>query len=155
MLDLNRTQSTLSTTGLVFKLYSDQFVGSIPVELSGNSPQPAPKYSGVADQPDKNSGSPTYPLDMVAALSPDHKYLILSVVNATEAPHTFHLSIAGLRTNGELKTWQLTGNSVDAANRVGKSPEVSLTERSVGPDVENLSVAPISINIYQFPIYTR
>jgi len=41
-LDINRTSSTFSTTGLVFKLYADHFVGAIPVELSGNSRQPPP-----------------------------------------------------------------------------------------------------------------
>lgn len=152
MLDLNRTASTFSTTGLVFKLYSDHFVGAIPVELSGNSPQPAPKYPGVADQPDKNSGSPTYPLDMVAALSPDHNYLILSVVNATEDPQQFNLTFSGLRTNGQPKAWQLTGTSVDAANRVGKPAEVQFTEHPLTSSTQNVSVAPSSINIYQFPI---
>ncbi len=152
MLDFNRTASTFSTTGLVFKLYADHFVGAIPVELSGNSPQPAPKYPAVGDQPDRTSGSPTYPLDMVAALSPDHRYLILSVVNATESPENFDISIAGVRPTGPGKLWQLTGASVDAANRVGHTPEVSVTEHSTGPDVHSLSVAPISINIYQFPI---
>lgn len=152
MLDLTPTASTLSTTGAVFKLYADHFVGSIPVELSGNSPQPAPKYPAVGDQPDRTSGSPTYPLDMVAALSPDHKYLILSVVNATDSAKEFSLSVSGVRTNGEAKLWQLTGPSVDAANRVGHTPEVALTERSPGPNNQTLSVAPISINIYQFRI---
>ena len=56
------------------------------VALSGNSPQPASKYpAGGPDQPAKSSGSPTYPLDTLAALSADHKYLIVSVVNATES----------------------------------------------------------------------
>lgn len=152
MLDLNRTASTLSTTGLVFKLYADHFVRAIPVKLSGDSPQPAPKYPAVGDQPDKTSGSPTYPLDMVAALSPDRKYLILSVVNATESPEKFNLTISGRQPNGPGKVWELTGSSVGAANRVGQTPEVALTEQSTAANLQSFSVAPISINIYQFPI---
>ena len=152
MLDINRTASTFSTTGLVFKLYADHFVGAIPVELSGNSPQPAPKYPAIGDQPDRTSGSPTYPLDMVAALSPDHKYLILSVVNATESPQQFNIGISGVRMNAAGKAWQLTGASVDSANRVGQTPEVAVTERSTGANVQTVSVAPISVNIYQFPV---
>lgn len=152
MLDFNRTASTFSTTGLVFKLYSEHFVGAIPVQLSGNSPQPAPKYPAIGDQPDKTSGSPTYPLDMVAALSPNHKYLILSVVNATESPQQFSLSIPGVQSTGAGKIWQLTGASVSAANRVGQPSEVSVTEHSVSPDLQPVSVAPISINIYQIPV---
>lgn len=152
MLDFNRTASTFSTTGLVFKLYADHFVGAIPVELSGNSPQPAPKYPAVGDQPDRTSGSPTYPLDMVAALSPDHKYLILSVVNATESPQQFKFSASGVRANGPGQAWQLTGRSVNATNRVNQTPEVLVTERSTNRDIQTLSVAPISISIYHFPV---
>src|SRR5206468_2969149 len=79
MMDFNATSATLNTTGLVFKLYGDHFPGTTPISLSGNSPQPAPKYPPGADQPNTSSGSPTYPLDMVATLSPDHKYLNLAV----------------------------------------------------------------------------
>ena len=35
---------------------------------------------------------------MVAALSADHKYLILSVVNATENPQEFNLTVPGAFT---------------------------------------------------------
>ena len=37
--------------------------GTLPVAVSGNSPQPAPKYPPYGDQPETSSGSPTYPLD--------------------------------------------------------------------------------------------
>jgi alpha-N-arabinofuranosidase len=71
LIDFNRTASTMNGLGLVYKMYGDHFAGAIPVALSGNSPQPAPKYpAGSPDQPEKSSGSPTYPLDMFAALSP-------------------------------------------------------------------------------------
>ena len=68
-LDYNRTAATMNTTGLLFKLYGEHFVGSIPVALTGNSSQPAPLYPIGGDQPKTNSGSPTYPLDMFAALT--------------------------------------------------------------------------------------
>lgn len=61
--------------GLVFKMYSNTFPGSIPVGVSGNSPQPEPKYPPAPDQPKASSGSPTYPLDVFAALTPDRKFL--------------------------------------------------------------------------------
>ena len=73
-LDYNQTAATLNTNGLLFKLYGEQLgAGSIPVALTGNSPQPAPTQHIVGDLPRTSAGSPTYPLDMVAALSPDHK----------------------------------------------------------------------------------
>ena len=70
-LDFNRTGSALNTLGLVFKMYSNNFPGSIPLPVAGNSPQPDPKYPPAPDQPKTSSGSPTYPLDVIAALTPD------------------------------------------------------------------------------------
>src|SRR5215472_3419889 len=114
-LDYTPTAAMMNATGLVFKLYGDHFVpGSVPTDLSGNSPQPAPKYPIGGDQPETNSGSATYPLDMFAALTPDHKFLTLAVVNATEEPQKFELNVTGERLAGPSTLWQLTGKSLDA-----------------------------------------
>ncbi len=40
-------QAVLNPTGMVFKLYRDRF-GTIPVEVTGNSPQPKPNYPPAA-----------------------------------------------------------------------------------------------------------
>jgi alpha-N-arabinofuranosidase len=134
-------------------MYGDHFVGAIPVALSGNSPQPAPKYpAGSPDQPEKPSGSPTYPLDMYAALSPDRKYLIVSVVNATESEKKFDLSLIGAHVAGPSTLWQLTGTSADAINRVGQAPQLAIKESSIGSAPASITVAPISVNIYRFPM---
>ena len=151
-LDFNRTASALNTLGLVFKMYSNIFPGSIPVAVSGNSPQPAPKYPPAPDQPKVNSGSPTYPLDVFAALSSDRKVLNVAVVNATEIPQTLGLNVAGVHLSGPVTLWQLTGESLNAADRIGQTPEVDLKQTSLDKDVRSLSVAPISINIYRFPV---
>ena len=95
-MDYTPTAATLNTTGLMFKMYTNHFVGTIPVALSGNSPQPATKNPPYADEPKQPSGSPTYPLDMFAALTPDHKYLTLAVVNATETEQKFNLNVTGV-----------------------------------------------------------
>jgi alpha-N-arabinofuranosidase len=152
MMDFTPTAATLNTTGLVFKLYGDHFVDTIPVAVSGNSPQPAPKYPPGADQPKTSSGSPTYPLDIVATLTPDHKYLTLAVVNATESEQKFGVNITGTRVAGTAKLWQMTANSLDAANRVGETPQVEVKETSLGTSSETITVAPISVNVYQLPV---
>ena len=155
-LDYTPTAATMNTTGLLFKLYGDRFpAGSIPVELSGNSPQPPPKYPVGGDQPETNSGSPTYPLDMFAALTPDHRFLTLAVVNATEEPQKLDLSIAGEKVAGPSKLWLMTGKSLDAINKVGAQPEVAVKEISIQQVPQTLSVAPISVSIYQFPVESR
>ncbi len=152
-LDYTPTAATMNTTGLVFKLYGDHFVpGSVPVDLSGNAPQPAPKYPIGGDQPETNSGSPTYPLDMFAALTPDHRFLNVAVVNATSDPQKFDLNVAGGRLAGPPKLWQLTGQSVDAVDKVCEQPQVVVKESPVEGALQSLSVAPFSVNIYSFPM---
>lgn len=148
MLDIGRTSSTMNTLGLIFKLYSNHFVGAIPVAVNGNSPQPAPIVT-TGDQPNATSGSPTYPLDMFAALSPDHKSLLLSVVNATNSPQTFTMD--GERVAGDAKLWQITGSDIGAADRLGQPPQVEIKESSAGSS-KTLTVAPISVNVYSFPL---
>lgn len=151
-LDYTPTAATMNTIGLVFKLYGDRFVpGSVPVALGGNSPQPVPQYPVGGDQPKTNSGSPTYPLDMFAALTPDHKFLTLAVVNATESQKKFDLNVDGVRLAGPSTLWQLTG-SLNAENRAGQPPQVEIKEIAVGENPHSLSVAPISINVYRFPL---
>jgi len=151
-LDYNRTAAILNTNGILFKLYGDHFLGSIPVAVSGNSPQPAPSFPIAGDQPKTNPGSPTYPLDMVAALSPDHKFLVLAVVNATASAQKFDLSVTGLRLAGPSTLWQMTGNSPDAANHVGEPTQVQVKQMDLDHVPDTVSVAPISINVYQFPV---
>jgi len=151
-LDYSSTAATFNTTGLLFKLYGEHLVGSIPVALSGNSPQPAPKYPIGGDQPKTNSGSPTYPLDMFAALAPDRKVLTIAVVNATESVQPLALNVTGARLAGKSTLWQMTGKDLDASNRVGQEPQVEVREIEIDNVPETLSVAPISLNIYRFPV---
>jgi alpha-L-arabinofuranosidase len=152
-LDYNSTDAIFNTTGLLFELYGDHFgSGLVPVEVSGNSPQPEPKYPIGGDQPKTNSGSPTYPLDIVAALSADRKFLSLAVVNATESERKFDLNVAGMRLAGSSMMWQMTGKSLDAADHVGQEPEVGVKEIEIGNVPQMLSVAPISVTIYRFPV---
>jgi len=151
-LDYNSTAATLNPIGLLFKLYGEHFVGSVPVSLSANSPQPTPQYPIGGDQPKTDSGSPTYPLDMVAALSTDHKFLTLAVVNATESEQKVDLKAAGTQLGGPSTLWQVTGKSLEAANRVGQEPQVEVKAFSMENAPTTQSVAPISINIYRFPV---
>ena len=151
-LDFNRTASTLNTLGLVFKAYSNNFPGSIPVVVAGISPQPAPKYPPSPDQPKVSSGSPTYPLDVFAALTADHKFLTVAVVNATDSVYQLDLNVSGIRLGGSSTQWQITGKDLDAVDRVGQPPQVELKEIAIGDATHSLSAAPISINVYRIPV---
>src|SRR6185437_9493973 len=151
-LDFNKTSSTLNALGQVFKLYSNNFADTIPVAVSGNSPPPAPAFPPAPDQPKVSSGSPTYPLDVFASLTPDHKFLAVAVVNATDAEQKIDLNVTGARIAGGSKQWQMTGKTLEAADRVGQSAEVEVKETAIGDARHSLTVSPISINIYRFPV---
>lgn len=150
-LDYNGTDAIFNTTGLMFKLYRDHY-GTLPIEVTGNSPQPPPKWPVGGDQPAVNAGSPTYPLDVTAAFTSDRKFLTVAVVNPTTSTQRLDLSFQGIQLKGKTRLWQMTGPGVDAANLLGQEPQVETTETAL-PDVPaTLSVAPISINIYEFPV---
>ncbi|HEX8712803.1 MAG TPA: alpha-N-arabinofuranosidase [Terracidiphilus sp.] len=150
-LDVTPTGSVINPVGLVYEIYGEHFPGTIPVAVSGNSPQPAenPNY---ADEPKVSSGSPTYPLDVFAALTPDRKYLNVSVVNATDSDQKLNLNFSGTRVEGAPTLWQITGKDLDAQDRVGQPAQVAIKEVPVGDASKTITVAPISINVYRFPV---
>jgi alpha-N-arabinofuranosidase len=124
----------------------------VPVALSGNSPQPAPKFPVGGDQPKTNSGSPTYPLDMFAALTPDHKFLTLMVVNATESEQSFDLNVTGVHLVGDARLWRMTGKDLEAANHADQPPQVEVKETAMGEAPKTIAVAPISVDVYRFAV---
>jgi alpha-N-arabinofuranosidase len=150
-IDYNATAATYNSRGLLYKAYREH-LGTIPVAVSGNSPQPAPKYPPYGDQPAESAGSPTYPLDVFAALTEDRKYLTVSVVNATDVSENLNLNIQGGRLAGPSTLWEMTGSSLDADNHVGQPAQVQLKETPIANPSQPLSVAPYSVNIFRFPI---
>ena len=96
MLSQDRTSAVLSPTGLLFKMYREHF-GSIPVEVSGDSPQPKPIFPAGGDQPAVNPGSDTYPLDVSAALTDDRKTLTFAVLNPSDSEQQLRLAINGVK----------------------------------------------------------
>ena len=152
-LDITPTAAVLNSTGMVFKLYGEHFgEGTIPLAVSGNAPQPAPLHPVGYSHPQVRAGSPTYPLDVVAGLSPDRRWLRIAVVNATFKPQAFTLTFNGVRVRGAGKLWLLTGKSLDANNKVGSAPGVTIEPKNVAPLGGNLIVPPIATAIYEYPV---
>jgi alpha-N-arabinofuranosidase len=147
-IEFNATDAAVNTTGLLFQLYRDHF-GTVPVEVDGNSPPPPPKYPVGGDQPRVNAGSPTYPLDVSAALTSDGKFLTVAVVNPTESVQALDLTIKGVDLGGKGRVWHLTGNGLNAATGLSRH-EVQVTEAPLGEVPKNLEVAPIGIVLYEF-----
>jgi alpha-N-arabinofuranosidase len=147
-IEFNATDATLNTTGLLFQLYRDHF-GTVPVEVGGNSPPPAPRWPVGGDQPRVNAGSPTYPLDVSAALTSDGKFLTLAVVNPSESAQQLDLAIKGVDLRGKGRAWHMTGPGIDAAMGLTRH-EVRIVEMPLGEVPKTLQVAPISIYLYEF-----
>jgi len=151
-LDYNQTTSTLNGLGLVFKMYSNTFPGTVPVTVGGNAPQPEPKYPAGGDQPRQSSGSPTYPLDVYAALSPDRKTMHVAVVNATESVQTLDLGLTGVHAAGPAKILRLEGSGLNAANHVGKPAELAVKETTASEPMAATTIPPISVSIFSIPL---
>jgi alpha-N-arabinofuranosidase len=151
LISSNRTEAVLNPAGMLFKLYRDRF-GTIPVDVSGNSPQPKPKYPAGGDQPKVNPGSDTFPLDIAAAFGSDRKTITMAVVNPTESEQQLNFSIKGVVLSGQARLWRMAPASLNATVVVGQKPGVEIEERVLDGVPHTVVIAPISVTIYEFPV---
>jgi alpha-N-arabinofuranosidase len=133
---------------LVFKLYRDHF-GTIPVIVTGNSPQTAPKYPPGGEEPRTNAGSPTFPLDVAAAWTDDRKVLTVAVINPTESEQTLDLSFSGVDLAGTGTVWRMAPERLEGRNVVGQEPEVVVIEESINAVPAKSTFAPYSVTLYR------
>ena len=95
------------------------------------------------------SGSPTYPLDMSAALTADHKTLTIAVINATAEVHSADIDLAGFTARGQGRLWRLTGPGLDSGNQVGQPPQVTVIVTATATEFDTgdrqISVEPYSV----------
>lgn len=151
MISENRTEAILNPTGMLFKMYRDHF-GTIPVEVTGDSPQPKPAFPAGGDQPAVNPGSDTYPLDVVAALSEDRRTVAIAVLNPSDSAQSIRIAVNGASLASAGKLWRLAPDSIDATVQVDKKPEVQVEEQSLGAFPGTITVRPFSVNIYSYPM---
>jgi alpha-N-arabinofuranosidase len=151
MISEDRTDAVLSPTGLLFKMYREHF-GTIPVPVSGDSPQPKPIHSAGGDQPAVNPGSDTYPLDLSASLSDDRKTLTFAVLNPSDSEQRLNISINGAKLSNQGHLWRMAPSSVDATITVGQKPGVEVEEKEGTSVPDTVSVPPFSVNIYSFAV---
>jgi len=148
LLSMNRTDAVFNPAGLLFKLYSEHF-GTVPVLVSGNAPQTASTYGPGGQDPEINAGSPTFPLDVAAALTEDGTALTLAVINPTENRETIRLDIQGVNLTGGGILWRMAPDRLDAEIILGKDPEVQLEREELqGVPVEP-AFAPFSVSLYR------
>lgn len=134
----------LNANGLVFKIYRDHF-GTIPVAVAGNSPQPKPTEPFGGEQPSINAGSPTFPLDVVAAWTADRKTLTVAVLNPTDVEQPLQLAIENAALAGGGTLWRLASTQADA-----KNPRITSTAVDALP--ATLKLPRFSVSIYELPV---
>ena len=141
-----------TAAGLVIKLMRTHFANALPVQLGGNSPQPMVSGTTWVDIGTRPTGSPTYPLDILAAFSADRKKFMLSVVNPTIEKQEFTSQINGVKLRGTGKLSQLAAPSVDADNEPGKEPIIKIVESAQAELPARVQVPPISVSVYEFDV---
>jgi alpha-N-arabinofuranosidase len=151
LLSASRTAAVLDPAGLLFKLYRDHF-GTIPVSVTGNAPQSAPKYPPGGEEPKVNAGSPTYPLDVAAAWTDDRTALTVAVINPTESEQTLDLSFQGVRLAGTGTRWRMAPDSLDARIVVGETPQVRVEEEPVTRVPASPTFPPFSVTLYRLTV---
>jgi alpha-N-arabinofuranosidase len=148
----------LRMEGQVMKLLHDHFAGARPVAVGGNAPQRPGKGVVGIDNSAKPSGSPTFPLDVFAALSADGKTLSMSVINPTEASQDCELTLTGIQASGTVEVSQLTAPPgppppppAPGMGRFGGPPaSVATSTLTLVPD--RITVPPASLTVYRFQV---
>jgi alpha-N-arabinofuranosidase len=126
----NGTDASFATTGLVLKMYKQQF-GQIPVPITSNCDEKG--------------------LDIAAMLTKDRKTLTIAVVNphGVAVPIKLNMKKGSLSSKG--KVWQIAGNHPLLYNEPGKINKVTIQEKPVTLNGK-ITVPPLSASIFRFGI---
>jgi alpha-N-arabinofuranosidase len=148
----------LRLEGQVMKLLHDHFAGALPVAVSGDRPQRPTKGVVGIDTSARPSGSPTWPLDVFAALGADRRTMAISVVNPTETPQECDLSLAGTQASGPARVYQLTAPPAGTTppppgpGAMFSGPPATVAESSLPLAPRRVSLPPTSLTVYAFDV---
>jgi alpha-N-arabinofuranosidase len=142
----------LAAEGVVMKLLQTKFLNALPIAANGDSQQPLIQGTVWVDRGTKPTGSPTYPLDVLAAYSADRKKFIISVVNPTEETHSFALKLNGVKLSAQGKLHQIAPPGLASTNEAGKEPAVKIVESAQNGVPESIEAPPVSVSLYEFDV---
>jgi len=103
-------------------------------------------------------GSPTYPLDIFAALSADRKTITISVVNPTETIQECEMAFEGVHPAGGAKLLQLTVPPGMPAAGGGfafgrfSGPPAKLMDSSLAQTPGRITLPPASSSVYELAV---
>ncbi len=158
-MDANGDATGLRTDGLAMKLLHDHFAGATPIAVGGNSPQRDIKGTVAVDKAAKPSGSPTYPLDVFAALSADHGKLEISIVNPTETEQSCDLNLTGIQLLGSGNLYRVAGVPATtpatvpgSAGPFGNGAPAALAKSTLEQVPHTITLPPASLSVYEFVV---
>jgi len=125
----NDTTSTFAATGMVLKLYRNNF-GSIPVEISGKAGD----------------------LDVSAALTKNMDSITVSIVNPTGSDQKLNINLPEVGNKSEAIKWEIHHPNPAGYNEPGKKPEIDIIEENVNVDLNKLSIKKYSVTIFKMPL---
>jgi alpha-N-arabinofuranosidase len=124
-----KTEAAFATTGLVLKLYRNQF-GTVPVAVSGE----------------------LHGLDVAAAWTDDRRALTVAIVNPTEVSYNVRLTIDGAEQSGRGRWWCIAHDDPMAYNEPGKPPRVRIEEKAIPKTDDALPAPGYSVNLYRLAV---
>jgi alpha-N-arabinofuranosidase len=122
----SKTAAAFETTGLVLKLYGNEF-GTVPVTITGD----------------------VQPLDVTAAWTDERDALTIAIVNPTKERHELAMDLKGARLTGSGKLWLIANSDPMAYNEPGEESKVAIEEKPVTGISDKLNVPPLSISLYK------
>ena len=150
-LSASRTDAVLNPIGLMFALYQRT------LRHASRSASPATRHNrsargaSAARSPNVNAGSPTYPLDVAAALSADGKTLTVSVVNPTDTSADSSSSTCAASRRGRRHGVADGAGQRHVRERRGREPQVRVDRAEAGA-AEPLAIPAISSGSTHVPI---
>jgi alpha-N-arabinofuranosidase len=119
-----QTASAFETTGLVLKLYRNQF-GTIPVKIESTNPN----------------------LDISAALTEDQSALTIAVVNMDSISQSLQLDLGEITLSKQGQQWVIQNSNPEAYNTPSEQPQVVIEEQVLDFSKKVLEVPGYSVKM--------
>jgi len=125
----SKTAAAFETTGLVLKLYRNNF-GTIPIEITGD----------------------VEPVDVTAAWTEDRKAITIGIVNPTEQQQTITMDLKGAQLAGTGKLGLIANSDPQAYNDPDEGAKVVIEEKQLSNITNALTVPGLSASLYTLPV---
>ena len=125
----SKTAAAFETTGLVLKLYRNNF-GTTPIKVTGD----------------------IEPVDFAAAWTDDHKAITIGIVNPTEKEQKIKLDLKGAQLGGTGKLGLIANSDPQAHNDPDQEPQVVIEEKQLSNVTNTLTVPALSASLYTLAV---